>query len=117
MPRKPSKTKTRKPKTRTKTTRKSSKSRTRKPKTKPKTTRKTRTRKTLVYPKPAAINNRLKIVPAGEAPSKQRRREGRPSPSISATIVPVGTKKRGNDGNMYVVKSYGARNIQRWVRY
>jgi hypothetical protein len=23
----------------------------------------------------------------------------------------------GNDGRMYVVKSFGARNIQRWVLY
>ena len=39
----------------------------------------------------------------------------RPSPSDSATIFPVGTKKKGNDGKMYIVKKVG--NSQRWVKY
>ncbi len=40
----------------------------------------------------------------------------RPSPSESATLFNVGTKRIGNDGNMYIVK-LTSRNIQRWVRY
>jgi MoxR-like ATPase len=40
----------------------------------------------------------------------------RPSPSDSATMYPVGTVKRGNDGNHWTVTANSA-GIQRWVRY
>jgi len=45
-------------------------------------------------------------------------RKKRPSPSLSATSVKVGTRKRGGDGRMYVCKTYkrGSKRIKRWVR-
>lgn len=45
-------------------------------------------------------------------------RKKRPSPSLSATSVAVGTRKRGGDGKMYVCKSYkrGKKRVKRWVR-
>jgi len=42
-------------------------------------------------------------------------RANRPSPSISATSVSVGTQKTGNDGNIYEAKAY-KNGVQRWVR-
>ena len=42
----------------------------------------------------------------------------RPSPSISATAVKAGTKRRGGSGKMYVAKSYkiNGKKVQRWVQ-
>ena len=44
--------------------------------------------------------------------------KGRKGPSDSATAYPVGTRKRGNDGAMWEIKSYprGNQMVQRWVR-
>ena len=42
-------------------------------------------------------------------------RTNRPSPSISATMFKIGTKRKGNDGNMWIVKK-NKKGIQRWVR-
>jgi hypothetical protein len=39
----------------------------------------------------------------------------RPSPGESATLFPAGTQKRGNDGNMWVVR-VSKSGIHRWVR-
>lgn len=39
----------------------------------------------------------------------------RQSPNDSATAFPVGTVKQGNDGNLWVVKSYNG--VQRWIKY
>lgn len=39
----------------------------------------------------------------------------RQSPNDSATAFPVGTVKRGNDGNLWVIKSYNG--VQRWIKY
>jgi len=38
----------------------------------------------------------------------------RQSPKESATKFPVGTKKKGIDGNMYIVKQFS--NSQRWIK-
>jgi len=42
----------------------------------------------------------------------------RPSPSISATAVKAGTKRRGGSGKMYVAKAYvvNGKKVQRWVK-
>lgn len=42
----------------------------------------------------------------------------RPSPSISATAVKTGTKRRGGSGKMYVAKAYvvNGKKVQRWVK-
>ena len=39
----------------------------------------------------------------------------RPSPSESATLFKVGTKKKGNDGKMWIIKT-NKNNINRWAR-
>ena len=39
----------------------------------------------------------------------------RKSPTESATTFSIGTKKKGNDGKMYIVKKVA--NSQRWVKY
>ena len=39
----------------------------------------------------------------------------RPSPSESATIFPEGTEKKGNDGNMYVIK-VDKNGVKRWKK-
>lgn len=43
------------------------------------------------------------------------RREGRPSPPVSATLFPVGTIKKGGDGNMWEVVE-NKNGIKRWKR-
>ena len=40
----------------------------------------------------------------------------RPSPTESATLFKIGTKKKGNDGNMYIVSTTKS-NIKRWIKY
>lgn len=42
-------------------------------------------------------------------------RENRPSPSVSATIFKIGTIKKGNDGNMWVIKE-NANGVKRWTK-
>lgn len=39
----------------------------------------------------------------------------RPSPALSATRFVAGTKKRGNDGNIWVIK-IASNGIRRWVK-
>ena len=39
----------------------------------------------------------------------------RPSPSESATLFPEGTEKKGNDGNMYVIKA-NKNGVNKWVK-
>jgi hypothetical protein len=46
------------------------------------------------------------MPPAAKAP--------RPSPSESATLFATGTRKRGNNGKMYVVAETAA-GVRRWV--
>ena len=48
------------------------------------------------------------------SPSKSR--ASRPSPSESATKFKVGTKRKGNDGNRWVVKE-NKNGTKRWVKY
>lgn len=112
---KPRKTKTvtkRKVKT---TTKKKTKTTT---KTKRKTTTKTKTKtkiKCCKTTKKSVIRGGAR-VPNNEAPSRQARREGRPSPSESATIHKPRTVMYGNDDNLWVVRLVGPRKIHRWVR-
>tara|TARA_R110000803_G_scaffold40061_9_gene86281 strand:- start:3331 stop:3981 length:651 start_codon:yes stop_codon:yes gene_type:complete len=71
----------------------------------------TRKRKTPAK-KPAT---RKRKTPAKKAPVYKGKR---PSPSISATAVKAGTKRRGGSGKMYVAKSYkiNGKKVQRWVQ-
>ena len=41
-------------------------------------------------------------------------RMNRPSPSDSATLFRIGTVRRGNDGNMWMIAS-NVKGIHRWV--
>ena len=43
------------------------------------------------------------------------KKKGRKGPEESATKFPVGTEKRGNDGNMWVINA-SKKGIQRWVK-
>ena len=58
---------------------------------------------------------RKRKTPAKKAPVYKGKR---PSPSISATAVKAGTKRRGGSGKMYVAKSYkiNGKKVQRWVQ-
>ena len=47
--------------------------------------------------------------------SKKVEKKDRPSPSESATLFKVGTKKKGNDGNMYEVV-VNKNNVKRWKK-
>ena len=71
----------------------------------------TRKRKTPAK-KPAT---RKRKTPAKKAPVYKGKR---PSPSISATAVKAGTKRRGGSGKLYVAKSYkiNGKKVQRWVQ-
>lgn len=40
----------------------------------------------------------------------------RPSPTESATVFEIGTKRRGNDGNMYIVKT-DKNGKYRWAKH
>jgi hypothetical protein len=46
--------------------------------------------------------------------SKTKKKTGRKAPTISATRRKIGTRMRGNDGNMWEVKRSG--KSQRWIR-
>ena len=46
---------------------------------------------------------------------KKSKKKGRKGPKESATKFPVGTEKRGNDGNMWVINA-SKKGIQRWVK-
>ena len=52
---------------------------------------------------------------APSAKAKADKRAGRPSPNVSATAFPVGTKKKGGDGNTWEIKK-AANGVQRWVK-
>jgi hypothetical protein len=52
----------------------------------------------------------------GEKTSKNNSKDTRPSPSESATLYKVGTKKKGNDGNMWIIKE-SSNGIKRWSKY
>ena len=45
---------------------------------------------------------------------RSHKRDGRPSPNISALLFSVGTVKRGHDGKLWKIKKN--RKSQRWVR-
>jgi len=53
--------------------------------------------------------------PKAKPKAMKPKRAERPSPSASATLFPVGAKKKGNDGNMWSVAKNAA-GIQRWVK-
>lgn len=44
-----------------------------------------------------------------------KKKKDRPSPSESATLYKVGKKKKGNDGNMYIV-TVNKNNVKRWKK-
>ena len=46
---------------------------------------------------------------------KKSKKKGRKGPEESATKFPVGTEKKGNDGNMWVI-NVSKNGIQRWVK-
>ena len=46
---------------------------------------------------------------------KKSSKKNRPSPSDSATIFKVGTKKKGNDGNMWIIKK-NKNGVNRWSK-
>lgn len=63
-----------------------------------------------------SISRRLKS--RSRSPSKKKRirsKSTRKSPPVSATSYSVGTKKKGNDGNMWVIKKTKIGD-KRWVR-
>jgi len=47
-------------------------------------------------------------------PSRERKRQNRPSPSLSAAEQSEGTTSIGNDGNMYIARSAG--KSKRWFK-
>ena len=49
---------------------------------------------------------------------RSHKREGRPSPQISASSVPIGTVMRGHDGNSWQTRIYDTKTGQRvkWIR-
>jgi hypothetical protein len=49
---------------------------------------------------------------------KSHKREGRPSPNVSATLFKAGEKRVGHDGNVYKVSlsRRKGKSIKRWVR-
>ena len=48
--------------------------------------------------------------------SSKNLKNDRPSPSESATLFPKGTKKKGNDGNMYIV-DVNKNKIKKWKKF
>jgi hypothetical protein len=89
---------------------------TRKRKTPAKKKTTTRKRKT-----PAKkTTTRKRKAPAKKTTTKKKTvyKGKRPSPSISATAVKAGTKRRGGSGKMYVAKTYvvNGKRVQRWVK-
>jgi hypothetical protein len=55
------------------------------------------------------LNNTLPLI--GGFSKKER-----PSPSESATLFNVGTEKKGNDGNIWIVKQ-NKNKIKKWIKY
>lgn len=56
---------------------------------------------------------KIKTASKKKKPNNKKKMD-RPSPSASATTFKVGTRRKGNDGNMYVVKA-NKNGVQRWV--
>lgn len=64
--------------------------------------------------------SKKRSIPSNNTPSKNKRspkalKHNRPSPAVSATEYSVGTVKKGNDGNKYVVIRTSNGN-KRWVK-
>lgn len=51
----------------------------------------------------------------GKVQSKKKLKKDRLSPSESAILYKIGKKKKGNDGNMYVVKS-NKNGVHKWIK-
>jgi len=72
-------------------------------------------------PSKKSSNKPSKKSPSKKSPSKKSptnkpsKKNPRPSPSQSATLFKVGTKKKGNDGNIWQVKM-NKNNINKWVK-
>ena len=47
---------------------------------------------------------------------RTKRKTDRKSPSESATLFPKGKKKKGNDGNMWIV-TVTKKGVHRWSKY
>ena len=47
--------------------------------------------------------------------TKSEKKKDRPSPSESATTFKVGTKKKGNDGNMWIIVE-NKNGVKRWSK-
>ena len=90
--------------TRKKTTKKKT---TKKKTTKKKTTKTTKSTKTT---KKTTATRVRRSVGGSKRVSVTRK-----SPEVSATTKPVGTKLRGNDGNMWVVKK-ASNGVKRWTK-
>ena len=56
-----------------------------------------------------------KAVKKNKKVTKKSKRKERPSPSVSATLFNVGTKKKGGDGNMWKVIE-NKNGVKRWKR-
>jgi hypothetical protein len=76
-----------------------------------KKTRRTRSKKTPTRKTPRKTSNKKRQTSKKISYS----RETRPSPSISATIMPKGTTRVGNDGNQWMIKT-NIKGIKRWVK-
>ena len=61
------------------------------------------------------ISKILNTIIKGIKKPKEKKLKDRPSPSESATKFKVGTKKKGNDGNMYIISS-DKNNVNRWKK-
>ena len=57
-----------------------------------------------------------KIKKMNKSKINRSKTKNRPSPSVSATLYIVGTKKKGNDGNIYIVKQI-TNGSKRWYKY
>ena len=82
--------------------------------------KKTTTRKRKTPAKKKTTTRKRKTPAKKKATTKKKTvyRGKRPSPSISATAVKAGTKRRGGSGKMYVAKTYvvNGKRVQRWVK-
>ncbi len=57
-----------------------------------------------------------KINSRSKSPNKSNSLKTRKGPIESATLFKIGTKKKGNDGNMWII-SVNKNNVKRWVLY
>ena len=84
---------------------------TKKKTTKKKTTKKKTTKKKTTKKKSTTKSTRVRRSVGGS----KRVSVTRKSPEVSATTKKVGTKLRGNDGNMWVVKK-ASNGVKRWTK-